>query len=142
MNRFYVVLGDWSSDGHGKSVNKFIESNVKLSVLEKAYKDSVKKTGIDFEEICQNYDDNSLPYDIQIKFIELGCPLKDILELDEEECQETLDSEEDDVRLDDDSYIKILMWFVGLSVEGKFEWKDISDDTPRFSKSFEIWDVL
>ncbi len=127
MKKFCIELGDPSCDGHGISRDIFVQSNIELKALEKAYKDSVKTTGIDFKKICSNYDDNSLPSDIYEKFVKLGCPFEDM----------GFESPEDrDLYLDGDSFVSLFMWFIGLSVKEKFEWKIVEDDCPHFSKSF------
>lgn len=136
--KFCFELGDPSADGHGISEKIFVESNVELDILEKAYEDSCKKTGINFKDICSDYEDNTLPYEVQRKFIELGCPMKEIFEWDDEEAEEILESEEDDIYLDEEPFVKLLMWFIGLSIPDGlgFKWKIVEDTVPRFSKSF------
>jgi hypothetical protein len=47
-NKMYLVLGDWSNDGHGKHDKYLLESNVDVSVIQQAYKDSCKLTGVSF----------------------------------------------------------------------------------------------
>lgn len=65
--KFYVVLGDWSQDGHGKSEKVLIKSNLPVGDTQKAYKKSVEDTGFHFaEEICSDYNvvRNVLPLQI------------------------------------------------------------------------------
>ena len=44
----YLVLGDWSGDGHGKSEKVLVESNKTVKEIQKAYKASCKLTGVSF----------------------------------------------------------------------------------------------
>lgn len=53
MYRSYLVLGDWSDDGHGKMEKVLVETNHPVEKLQQAYKDSCKLTGISF-----NYNEN------------------------------------------------------------------------------------
>lgn len=74
-NRFMVVIGDWSSDGHGYSDYFVYKSNYNLENLRQGYKDSCRLTGIQFnhnndyignydyrrdrwKRICTEYEDN------------------------------------------------------------------------------------
>lgn len=44
----YLVLGDWSNDGHGKEDKILLETNHPVEVIQQAYKDSCKLTGVSF----------------------------------------------------------------------------------------------
>ena len=44
----YLVLGDWSKDGHNQSDKILLETNHPVEKLQQAYKDSCKLTGISF----------------------------------------------------------------------------------------------
>lgn len=44
----YLVLGDWSSDGHGKSDKVLVLSNKTVKQIQNAYKASCKLTGVSF----------------------------------------------------------------------------------------------
>jgi hypothetical protein len=44
----YLVLGDWSGDGHGKSEKVLVESNKTVKEIQNAYKASCKLTGVSF----------------------------------------------------------------------------------------------
>lgn len=133
MFKFCIELGDPSADGHGIFENIFVESNVGLDILEEAYENSVKKTGIDFEKICEHYEDNALSDDILKEFESLGLDLEKI---GFENLEEVDENDDEGMCLEPEEYVRLLMWFIGLSVKGKFEWKIVSDDCPRFSKSF------
>lgn len=44
----YLVLGDWSGDGHGKSDKVLVLSNKTVKQIQNAYKASCKLTGVSF----------------------------------------------------------------------------------------------
>ena len=44
----YLVLGDWSSDGHGKYDKVLVESNKTVKEIQNAYKASCRLTGVSF----------------------------------------------------------------------------------------------
>lgn len=44
----YLVLGDWSDDGHGKYDKVLVESNKSVKEIQDAYKASCKLTGVSF----------------------------------------------------------------------------------------------
>lgn len=48
MNKMYLVLGDWSGDGHGKYDKVLVESNKTVKEIQEAYKASCKLTGVSF----------------------------------------------------------------------------------------------
>lgn len=58
-NRFMVVIGDWSHDGHGHSDYFVYRSNYNIDRLRQGYKDSCKSTGVQFnhnQDYTGNYD--------------------------------------------------------------------------------------
>jgi hypothetical protein len=61
MNKMYLVLGDWSDDGHGKYDKVLVESNKSVKKIQDAYKASCKLTGVsfnhndDYTEIKRDY---------------------------------------------------------------------------------------
>ena len=62
--KMYLVLGDWSDDGHGKTDKILLESNKPVEEVQEAYRNSCKLMKIDFHDhddgICVNYEQNSL----------------------------------------------------------------------------------
>ena len=50
----YLVLGDWSDDGHGKSEKVLMSSNVPVEDVQQAYKDACKLTTVSFND-NENY---------------------------------------------------------------------------------------
>ncbi len=55
MNKMYLVLGDWSDDGHGKYDKVLVEVNKTVEKVQEAYKEACKLTGICFNNSNQNY---------------------------------------------------------------------------------------
>jgi hypothetical protein len=47
-HKFIILIGDWSSDGHGKSESFVLNGNYPVKMLRQAYKDSCKLTGVQF----------------------------------------------------------------------------------------------
>lgn len=61
----YLVVGDWSDDGHGKTEKFLIESNKPIQEVRAAYNKGCKIAGFDLtESACINYLDNTIPPDI------------------------------------------------------------------------------
>ena len=54
MNKMYLVLGDWSDDGHGQYEKVLLQSNMPLIIIQEAYKDACALTGISFND-NENY---------------------------------------------------------------------------------------
>lgn len=49
MNKMYLVLGDWSDDGHGKTDKVLYEVNKTVEEVQEAYKQSCKLTSFRFD---------------------------------------------------------------------------------------------
>ena len=68
-----LVMGDWSDDGHGKTEDIVIKSNLTSKQLEAAYNKGVKKLGFDFAEVCcADYEDSEVPEEYQEKLLKAG----------------------------------------------------------------------
>jgi hypothetical protein len=136
--KFYIVLGDWSHDGHGKSEKILIKSNLPVEDVQKAYKKSVKDTGFDFaEEVCSEYNDNSVRDKAFEFFQKYKSPLSEFgLEhargYPSGEGAITEDNY-DDYMFTEDSLVNTLMWFIGLSAGEGWEWEEITDEIPCFN---------
>lgn len=48
MNKMYLVLGDWSGDGHNQYDKVLVESNKTVEEIQDAYKASCRLTGVSF----------------------------------------------------------------------------------------------
>jgi len=60
MFKFYMTIGDWSGDGHEKSDNFLIESNLPIESVREAHFRIDKATGINIEDICSNYEEDEI----------------------------------------------------------------------------------
>jgi len=118
MNKMYLVLGDWSDDGHGKSEKVLVEVNKTVEEVQNAYKDSCKLTGISFNgnedytetgrhweiankyRIAVEYEDYKLSDAVLEVLEKFKCP-KEIIENYNEEAYEG-------------NYIPLWFWFIGL----------------------------
>lgn len=68
-----LVVGDWSGDGHNKTEQSTIKCNIEKKELEKAYKKGTKKIGFDLtQEVCEEYEDMSMPITIAEKLKAAG----------------------------------------------------------------------
>lgn len=132
MNKMYLVLGDWSDDGHGKHEKVLLQSNVDVSVIQQAYKDSCKLTSVSFNHnedytgLNRSYEEND-EYNIATEYERSGIPAKALKELikhgfkedildkyDFEDWEENMNDGED---LEfDDLFTEIWIWFVKLSL--------------------------
>lgn len=136
MTRFYLVLGDWSEDGHRLSDKLLMEANKGLSEMRQAYKDSCKKTGVSFNHnedftgkernhkiaaqyhVCTELEEGTLTQEIRNVFEEYECPYLE-------------EATKDEWIMEKKVFADLLMWFISLSLPG-LEWKQIPivDETP------------
>ncbi len=121
MNRMYLVLGDWSDDGHGKSEKLLIESNKTVEEIQNAYKDSCKLTGISFNGDNEDYTQTnrfwveSSNYRIAVEYEEPKLTSEVLEVLEKFKCPKGIIenyNEEPYYR----SYIDLWDWFVKLSL--------------------------
>lgn len=85
------TLGDISGDGHREKDTFYVISNVDVSVLRRIYDELVKIHGVDFNEICSNYQESSIPPHIVRKLKSLNiASLKDTKYVDSGEFFELL----------------------------------------------------
>ena len=115
MNKMYLVIGDWSDDGHGKFEKVLVEVNKTVEEVQNAYKDSVNLTKISFNEnnsyhgfkdvkyeVCIGYEDNRLIPAVIERFKELKCPTNILENFIEESYVDT--------------FYSLWFWFVSLSL--------------------------
>ena len=50
----YLTIGDWSEDGHGSYEKVYFKVNYPVDAIQQAYKDSCRKTGVQFNH-NENY---------------------------------------------------------------------------------------
>lgn len=60
MHRFWMTIGDWSSDGHGKSEDFLISSSAPVEQVREAHYRIKGVTGIDIEDICSRYGEDEV----------------------------------------------------------------------------------
>jgi hypothetical protein len=132
-NRFMVVIGDWSDDGHGHSEYFVYSSNYPVEILRQAYKDSCKLTGVQFNHnqdytgrgprigrndwtrICTEYEDNVIQEEAVAALGGHGIDLN-MFE----------DNEDDDhskVVYDNDQFANLILRFIRLSLPD-FKWEE------------------
>lgn len=150
MNKMYLVLGDWSDDGHGKYEKVLLQSNVDVDVIQQAYKDSCKLTGVafnhneDYTGLKRHYREAE-EYQIATKYERSGIPAKALTELlkhgfrenflesgkyDFNGWEKTL-AEGEDLHYDD-LFVELWLWFVKLSLpkDVVLEEADVKDEIP------------
>lgn len=74
--RFYLPIGDWSSDGHGKCVNVLVKSNVPVEQVREAHFRIKETTGIDIHSFCDGYEDEIVPDEVVEQMNALGFPFE------------------------------------------------------------------
>ena len=74
--RFYLPIGDWSNDGHGKSEMVLVKSNVPVGQAREAHFRIKEATGIDIHSFCDDYEDWAVPAEIVEKLNKLGFPFE------------------------------------------------------------------
>ncbi len=128
QHKFYITIGDWSDDGHGKTDQFLYESNYEVGELQKAYKKSCKKTGVKLHEVARDYEDGSVSPAIAKKLLKLG--------LDEN----LIRGDEDDEYWEDNEYplipeamAKMIVWFIGLSMPEDFKCSPPDNSIPNFN---------
>jgi len=120
----YLVLGDWSGDGHGKHDKVLLESNVEVEVVQKAYKDSCKLTGVSFNhnedytgkkdapQIATEYEDSEM----SVKVIDIFKNKFGLTDAMIKSWDKDIEFEPGDpVWLSDDAFVNAWIWFVKLS---------------------------
>jgi len=58
--KFKLEIGDWSKDGHSQSEEYLIQSNVDVKELREIYFKTKKFNELSLEDICDDYEDNSI----------------------------------------------------------------------------------
>ena len=125
--KMYLVLGDWSDDGHGKSDKLLIESSHPVKDVQDAYKKSCELTGVSFNHntdftkdnkgirVCTEYEDSKFNEEAKDVLEEYGCP-KELMDLE---------------YMDDDTLPELITWFIGISLpDWKFKFVFVNDTIP------------
>lgn len=76
MNRIATIaIGDWSDDGHGKCSNLQVSlsgADVSNKSLNRAYKEAVKATGVDIQELFSEYEVSNIELEDLKKICDSG----------------------------------------------------------------------
>lgn len=67
MNKLKLIVGDWNFDGHGRTQEFIIESNISIYDLRLAYIAGEEIIGVDFSKIFSNHDQNFMPKSLEEK---------------------------------------------------------------------------
>lgn len=60
MYQFWMTIGDWSSDGHGRNENFLISASAPVEQVREAHFRIKEVTGIDIENICSKYGEDEV----------------------------------------------------------------------------------
>lgn len=138
-NTFRLVFGDWSEDGHKQGEEFVIESNKTVEECREAYRASCKLTGF---QLHGSGNDNftGLDYDRRTEADYELCnnygktrPSQRIIDLMTEHKYPKVGNLSTEKGIDIEKLRDILLWFIGLSLEG-FEWNIVqSAGLPTFN---------
>lgn len=89
QTKFYVTIGDWSNDGHGKYDKYLVEANKSIPDIRDAYKAAVKACGVTFDkgygddrthgtEILARYQDRSITAEVAEKLRGIGVTFNEL----------------------------------------------------------------
>lgn len=68
-----LVLGDWSDDGHGKTLSTWFKTNLDQEQIEQAYQLGVIKIGVSIcDDIAKEYQDSQISEEDAQKFVDAG----------------------------------------------------------------------
>lgn len=112
MNKMYLVLGDWSKDGHGQSQKVLLEADLTVKEMQEAYKEACKLTDLAFDDdqktkyvIAAEYEDNKISKKCANILKKFGIKLNYICEKDEE----------NKYYLDSESFVALWINFVKIA---------------------------
>jgi hypothetical protein len=121
-NTISLVLGDWSSDGHGKTDTITLKSNLSRTEVVAAYEAGTKTLGFDFiEKVADEYEDGSLRNPELEILLSHGLNLKDVGIEDEVD-------EDEGVSLWVETYANIYLFIVKLGNKD-FEYEFCGSDS-------------
>lgn len=116
----YLVLGDWSDDGHGKTDKILVESNMSVKDIKQAYKNSCKLTKIKFEdEVAADFEEPYFSKKAMKIFITRFGLTRDIVKkwnkIEKIDVSQNEFNDFNSPTLDIESFINAWIWFVRLS---------------------------
>lgn len=120
MNKMYLVLGDWSNDGHGMSLKLLFDVNKSVIEVQEAFKKSCELTGIafnvneNFTKIKRSFEEKS-NYEVAVEYEE--CELsKEVLSIFKKfDCPQYIIDEY--IYEPIEGYANLWFWFVRLSIK-------------------------
>lgn len=98
--KFKMSIGDWSGDGHGRHEDYVILSSHPVEDVRQAHYDMELNTGINVEKICNEYEENSIPFTHPVFAV-----LKEANLLENFLSKEELEQAEEDENFDKHIYI-------------------------------------
>ena len=72
MHQFRLTIGDWSGDGHGRSEDFLVISNVPVERVREAHYKIRDATGIDIESISSEYEEDEIDEETVVALKEMG----------------------------------------------------------------------
>lgn len=75
--QFFLPIGDWSDDGHGKCEKFLVTSNMPIEQVREAHYRIQETTGINIEEVCSEYQEDTLPAETVKTLCDLGFTFPD-----------------------------------------------------------------
>lgn len=128
VNKFKIVLGDYSCDGHCMTETIYVKSNYNQNEIVEAYNNSKKLTGLSFDNSTEpnigvEWENNTIDYNDLEVLKKHGYDLLKERNIDREEDYD-IDGGED--------FIDIFFNFVKISLSN-LEYEIIQDDTPTLS---------
>jgi phosphopantothenoylcysteine synthetase/decarboxylase len=123
-------MGDWSSDGHGKTDNLVIKSNLTVAEINEAYKRGTKIVGFDFcDEVAKEYEDRRLSNEHMKLLVAQGYDEKSVERVEYDNDDDDYDG---DYSLWTDSYPDIWLFIVKLG-NPNFKYEEVVDSAQRIN---------
>ena len=137
----YLVLGDWSNDGHGRSDKVLVSSNKTVNEIQDAYKASCRLTGVSFNH-NDDFTERQRGYNEKKKY-HIATDYEQGLDVSDEAKQALEDAgfdvekhfafgmDEEGYQIEDNDVIFLHLWteFVKLSLPDLIINKIIEDDS-------------
>lgn len=141
MNDMYLVLGDWSDDGHGKYEKVLLRSNKTPAEIQEAYRKSCAKVQVQFHGSGQDLTGRGLAWNTGKEKYEIACEYEsNDISPEAAECLKNAGIDLDDIVDGDadegysvwgcDAFTKLWIAFVSLSLEDG----DILEETEETNK--------
>jgi len=129
----FLVLGDWSHDGHGQTDKVLLESNFPVEVVREAYIDSCRLTGVQFNnnedftkvkrgweealdmQILTEYDSPNITLKQFKVLYEHGLKVEMLAEWNNENPIDYSEESEKGYFISKEAFIQLWIWFVCLS---------------------------